>query len=86
MRFWDILTALPHAPSIPAHKVPPFSPSVCVLILDRWTGLLPRIKLVRRLNRKIHHVNEVAAAGSINVLKEMVTVRQFAMENEEHRR
>ena len=41
---------------------------------------------VRRLNRKIHHVNEVAAAGSINVLKEMVTVRQFAMETEEHRR
>ena len=41
-----------------------------------WAG----VKLVRHLNRKIHHVNEVAAAGSINVLKEMVTVRQFAME------
>jgi hypothetical protein len=37
-----------------------------------WAG----VKLVRKLNRKIHKVNEVAAAGSINVLKEMVTVRQ----------
>jgi ABC-type multidrug transport system fused ATPase/permease subunit len=47
-----------------------------------WLG----IKLVRKLNRKIHKVNDVAAAGSINVLKEMVTVRQFAMEQEEHER
>eukprot|EP01048_Picozoa_sp_COSAG05_P009607 COSAG05_NODE_799_length_7238_cov_4.050707_8_plen_199_part_00 len=47
-----------------------------------WAG----VELVRRLNRKIHKVNDVAAAGSINVLKEMVTVRQFAMEAEEAER
>jgi ABC-type multidrug transport system fused ATPase/permease subunit len=43
-------------------------------------------QLVRELHRKIWRVNDVAAAGSINVLKEMVTVRQFAMENEEHKK
>ncbi len=51
-------------------------PATCILA---WAG----VELVRKLNRKIHKVNEVAAAGTIDVLKEMTTVRQFAMESME---
>ena len=51
-------------------------PATCILA---WAG----VELVRKLNRKIHKVNDVAAAGTIDVLKEMTTVRQFAMESEE---
>ena len=52
-------------------------PITCILA---WAG----VELVRKLNRKIHKVNETAAAGTIDVLKEMTTVRQFAMEQQEH--
>ena len=46
----------------------------------RWIG----VEFVRKLNRKLQKVNDVAAAGSIDVLKEITTVRQFAMEEKEH--
>ena len=49
-------------------------------ILLSWAG----VQFVRRLNRKIRNVHEVAAAGTIDILKEMTTVRQFAMEEEEY--
>ena len=44
------------------------------------------IEYLRQLHRKIHKVNEVAASGSIDLLKEITTVRQFAMEAKEHTR
>ena len=44
------------------------------------------IEWIRKMHRKIHKVNDVAAAGTIDVLKEMTTVRQFAMEEKEHKR
>ena len=44
-----------------------------------WVG----VERVRKLDRKISKVNDLAAAGTIDVLKEMTTVRQFAMEEKE---
>ena len=44
------------------------------------------IEYLRKLHRKIHKVNEVAASGTIDILKEVTTVRQFAMEDREHQR
>ena len=44
------------------------------------------IEWIRKMHRKIHKVNDVAAAGTIDILKEMTTVRQFAMEKKEHKR
>ena len=44
------------------------------------------IEYLRKLHRKIHKVNEVAASGTIDILKEVTTVRQFAMEEKEHQR
>ena len=44
------------------------------------------IEYLRSLHRKIHKVNEVAASGTIDILKEVTTVRQFAMEDREHHR
>eukprot|EP01052_Picozoa_sp_SAG31_P023530 SAG31_NODE_1946_length_6844_cov_5.947665_5_plen_166_part_00 len=38
------------------------------------------IEYLRSLHRKIRRVHEVAAAGSIDVLREITTVRQFGME------
>ena len=37
-----------------------------------------------KLQRKIHKVNDLAVGGTIDVLKELTTVRQFAMEDSEH--
>ena len=44
------------------------------------------IEWIRKMHRKIHKVNDIAAAGTIDVLKELTTVRQFAMEEKEHQR
>jgi ABC-type multidrug transport system fused ATPase/permease subunit len=44
------------------------------------------IEFLRKLHRKIRRVHEAAAAGSIDVLREITTVRQFAMEEKEHSR
>jgi hypothetical protein len=41
------------------------------------------VERVRSLDRKINKVNDHAAAGTIDVLKEMTTVRQFVMEEKE---
>lgn len=41
------------------------------------------IEYLRSLHRKIRRVHEVAAAGSIDILREITTVRQFAMEDKE---
>lgn len=48
-------------------------------ILMSWIG----VDRVRKLDQKISKVNDHAAAGTIDVLKEMTTVRQFAMEAKE---
>ncbi len=48
-------------------------------ILMSWIG----VDRVRKLDQKISKVNDLAAAGTIDVLKEMTTVRQFAMEAKE---
>ena len=48
-------------------------------IFMSWVG----VERVRKLDRKISKVNDLAAAGTIDVLKEMTTVRQFAMEEKE---
>lgn len=45
-------------------------------------GLLA-MKMIRRQNRKIGRVNDRAAAGSIEVLRELTTVRQAGMERAE---
>ena len=44
-----------------------------------WIG----VEKVRTLDRKINKVSDAAAAGTIDILKEMTTVRQFAMESKE---
>ena len=48
-------------------------------IMMSWIG----VDRVRKLDQKISKVNDLAAAGTIDVLKEMTTVRQFAMEAKE---
>ena len=48
-------------------------------IVMSWIG----VDRVRKLDRKINKVSDVAAAGTIDILKEMTTVRQFAMESKE---
>eukprot|EP01046_Picozoa_sp_COSAG06_P011941 COSAG06_NODE_688_length_13072_cov_15.012719_8_plen_588_part_00 len=41
------------------------------------------VKRMKRIGKKIHKVHEVSAAGTIDILKEMTTVRQFVMEEKE---
>jgi ABC-type multidrug transport system fused ATPase/permease subunit len=43
------------------------------------------IEYLRKLHRKIRRVHEAAAAGSIDVLREITTVRAFGMEEKEHK-
>jgi hypothetical protein len=45
-----------------------------------WLGTKTGLKLSRKINK----INELAVSGTIDVLKEMTTVRQFAMEDYEH--
>lgn len=45
-----------------------------------WLGTKTSLKLSRKINK----INELAVSGTIDVLKEMTTVRQFAMEDYEH--
>ena len=51
-------------------------------VVMAWIG----VDRVRKLDRKISKVSDLAAAGTIDVLKEVTTVRQFAMEAKEQER
>ena len=51
-------------------------------VIMAWIG----VDRVRKLDRKISKVSDLAAAGTIDVLKEVTTVRQFAMEAKEQER
>ena len=51
-------------------------------VIMAWVG----VDRVRKLDRKISKVSDHAAAGTIDVLKEVTTVRQFAMEAKEQER
>ena len=41
-------------------------------------------KHMHRLEQKLHTVNDLAVSGTIDIIKELTTVRQFAMEDQEH--